>query len=349
MEQKSQPITRGPGIPKNKTELKGLIDNLENKTTSELFEIIQTAQKELEEIRIEKEKLQGPKNNEPTTFDTPTEIEIPEQEQLSKEIVPEIEVSQPESEEDAPISLNEKDYSILTNLEGEVERTKNYINSLTLWKNHSEKKNQENKLGNLKEKLFETREIFIEKNKRPFIYYTFEKSVRPFILERYINKNTNLLDLRNLKSEEINPVLPQKNRDREGEVLFTFNIFGMILTVNGINKFMTKEFSRNTELNSEVLGDDNKQWKVIGPDGKTIKDNINWDEAREIYSANTENSKNKLITEFETEKLELLKTKEEKIKFLNKMRKELLSYSKTITTTNEINKKYDEKIAKLEA
>lgn len=223
------------------------------------------------------------------------------------EKIEEIKKSNLPSEEE-PILLNHDDSETLNKIEEEIQKIKIKMEELqNTRKDRQQKIRMGDALESLNEKLIETQKIFIDKYSRPFLYFTFSKSVNPFILEKYQNSKAELLDLRKIKSIDIMQPLPTRKRETREEIIFKYNIFGMILTLDRADKFMTQKYFSDMTLGTEVFGEKNTNWKVIGPEGRIMKEKINWDEAQEIYSKETENQKEKIIKEYESKNGKLAK------------------------------------------
>jgi hypothetical protein len=139
-----------------------------------------------------------------------------------------------------------------------------------------------------------------DRNKKPFMYFIFENQTNPMLSNMYISKLTGLIDLRTLhkETEEINSVLSNKREEREGDVILKTNIFGFTIISKNINKYVTKEFSFESNLSTAIFNNENTNFKIVGPNGEIIKDNVNWEEANQIYKEKVGKEKEKLINEF---------------------------------------------------
>jgi len=208
------------------------------------------------------------------------------------------------NEEDDNIIVAKKEYEIMKELGEEIGKTEKYIKALG-WRNSKEKREQNDKLEKLIEKYTETEKIFQDRNKNPFIYYAIEKSANPILLEKYTNQYAQLLDLKalNKNSEEIG--FRHIEEIKNGEGLLKCNIFGFVLIIKEREKFLRNELGYRNEPNHSIFTDPEAIFKIVGPNGEIIKDNINgYTEANEIYVERTKNYKEKLINEYELEKLE---------------------------------------------
>ncbi len=189
-----------------------------------------------------------------------------------------------DSLDDAMIKTNEiiKEYS--KKMAAEIGE-----NTYVSWKYYDGKEKIENNiLFFIKENI--TKAIEKDREEKPFFYYSMEKSNNKSMLN-VGNKITNLLDMRRIEKDWVSMERKFMETTAGNEGFFEYNIFGFIKMIKNI-----KEITHEKEVSAKS---DQAIYKIIGPDGKIIEDNIQgYDEATKIYWEKTNEYKKVVEEEF---------------------------------------------------
>ena len=242
----------------------------DEKTLNELLASLESAENRLKEIDAEIEKAKI-KEKEPIKSETFEEEEQPE--------------------------INETyEKNPLLGCEEEIKQKEDYIKKLKFW-NFLEKKRQKWNLEYLKKKLEEIKEeikeIDLDKKEKPFLYYAFEKSANPILLDKNKDKKSGLLDLRKINKEWVEITCNFLKETGKNEGFFEFNIYGFIKIIKNVNEIQGDE---GKGINSYS---ENAIYKIVGPNGEIIADDIKgYNETDRIYTEKTEEYKKKLEKQF---------------------------------------------------
>lgn len=138
----------------------------------------------------------------------------------------------------------------------------------------------------------EKEEISLDKEEKPMMYFAIEKSKNKFLSEVYYNKITQSFDLRKVEKDGVEREFRSLKRTGENEGFFDFNIYGFFKIIKNVKDIKSEDGSLN-------IYSEKAKYKIIGPDGKIIKDNIDgYTEANIIYKEETEKYKQKVAEEF---------------------------------------------------
>jgi len=236
----------------------------DEKTLNELLASLESAENRLKEIDAEIEKAK-----------------IKEKEPIKSETFEEEE--QPEINE-----AYEKNPSL--ECEEEIKQKEDYIKKLKFW-NFLEKKRQKWNLEYLKKKLEEIKEINLDRKEKPFLYYAFEKSANPILLDKNKGEKSELLDLRKTNKEWVELTYDFLQKTGKNEGFFEFNIYGFIKIIKNVDQISDKDGINDYS--------ENAIYKIMGPNGEIIADDIKgYNEADRIYTEKTEEYKKKLEKQF---------------------------------------------------
>ena len=205
------------------------------------------------------------------------------------------EIKNMEREEDKLWSINYSD--------GFWQATKNALNPYW-WKRDIKRMKLSKKINALQKEHsslrqeLEAKEIKLDKESRPFLYFVADKVKNPGILPDL--KKTGVTDLRwaNWVTREGDRSEVEKNfltETGEDEGFSEFNIFGFTKVIKNVNEIREEEEGQKSinPYSPKAI------YKIIGPDGTIIADNIKgYEEATEIYANATESYKKKVEEEW---------------------------------------------------
>lgn len=187
---------------------------------------------------------------------------LSEKKEKGKEIK---ELIQKEKESD---NLTKENKKILKKLWEEKENL-----SINLTKKETEKIEIENQYEIEKFK----NEISLDKKKQPFKYYLFEKITNKELSDKFKDKETGLFNLLKIENEN-SPYREFLSLQTTGknEGYFEFTVSGFIMIIKNIEELKTEKGITDKS--------ENAIYKILGPDGSIIKDNIKgYNEASVLY------------------------------------------------------------------
>ena len=164
--------------------------------------------------------------------------------------------------------------------------------SVKFWKKWDRKDRLE-RLGKQKKEL---EEILLDRKEKAFLYFAFERSNNPIILNKFKSYYANVLDLRKIEKDWTSLSSNSLNWTDENEGFFHFNIYGFAKVIKNIEEIRTEDKKIDSYSDKAI-------YKIIGPNGEVIADDIQGEEAADkIYNEKTEEYKKKLEEEYNTEK-----------------------------------------------
>jgi hypothetical protein len=192
-----------------------------------------------------------------------------------------------------PFSIEKMLLLELDGLNKQIENQKKLIKenkwSIKIWK----KGKRKDVLENLENKHKEIKEILLDIKEKPFLYYAVYKSDNSLFLSRMRGKYSKLIDLRKIKKEWISMEYESIQKTSLNEGFYDYNMYGFVKVIKNVKE------STGGDGSIQIR---NAIYKIIGPTGEIIADDIQGEEAADkIYNEKTEEYKKKLEEEYNTE------------------------------------------------
>lgn len=226
------------------------------------------------------------------TQDKISETTLKLNELKSKNNIQEIKVAETQEEQKTQETkiADQKDIEkIILSLENNILEVENLLKTINP-EYEDEKVYLQSKLNSLQKKIEVIKEINLDRQEKPFLYYSIEKSNNPLIL----TDNTNvygLLDLRLIKNDWRNMQRRYLKETAENEGYFQYDQFGFVKIIKNVNEVRN---DKGIDSSSEKA-----IYKIIGPNGEIIADDIiGYSKEEEIYNQKTSEYEEKIKKEY---------------------------------------------------
>lgn len=153
-------------------------------------------------------------------------------------------------------------------------------------------KEQNSEVKALKEKIKIAKILELDRKNKPLPYFAVERSNNPIIIDHLTDKNTGLLDLRNVKKNWEDVKAGKFQETERGEGFYDFNIYGYVKIIQNADILRNDE---GMDIHSDIA-----IYEIMGPNGEITATNVKgYKKAEKIYQERIKMTKKIILKDFE--------------------------------------------------